>query len=60
MSFRKGGYEKETELSKYVWNLKDKGKDFTIKWTVAAKAFPYTCGSPLRWNPPCRGEGAYH
>ena len=45
MSFRNRGYEKKTELSKYFWNLKDKGEDFTIKWSVAAKAFPYTCGS---------------
>ena len=45
ISFRNRGYEKKTELSKYVWNLKDKGEGFTIKWSVAAKAFPYTCGS---------------
>ena len=45
MSIRNRGYEKKTELPKYVWNLKDKGEDFTIKWSVAAKAFPYTCGS---------------
>ena len=45
MSFRDRGYEKKTELSKYVWNLKDEGEDFTIKWSVAAKGFPYTCGS---------------
>ena len=35
MSFWNKGYEKETELSKYVWNLQDKGEDFTIKWGVA-------------------------
>ena len=45
ISFRNIGYEKKTELSKYVWNLKDKSEDFTIKWSVAAKASPYTCGS---------------
>ena len=36
MSFRNKGYEKGTELSKHVWYLKDKGEDFTIKWSVAA------------------------
>ena len=41
----KKGHEKKTELSKYVWELKDKGEDFTIKWSVAAKASPYICGS---------------
>ena len=45
MSVRIKGYEKETELSKYVWKLKDKVEDFTIKWSVAAKASPYICGS---------------
>ena len=39
-SFRKKGHEKKTELSKYVWELKDKGEDFTIKWSVVAKASP--------------------
>ena len=47
MSFRNRVYEKETELSKYAWNLKTTGEDFTIKRSVAAKAFPYTCGSKL-------------
>ena len=45
MSFRNKGHEKKTELSKYVWELKDKGEDFAIKWSVAAKHFPYICGS---------------
>ena len=45
MSFQNKGYKKETELSKYVWKMKDKGKDFTIKWSVAAKASPYMCCS---------------
>ena len=45
MSFRNNGYEKKTKLSKYIWKLKDKGEDFTIKLSVAAKASPYICGS---------------
>ena len=45
MSFRNKGYEKGTELSKCVWYMKDKGEDFTIKWSVAARASPYICGS---------------
>ena len=31
MSFRNKGHEKKAELSKYVWEMKDKGDDFTIK-----------------------------
>ena len=45
MSSRNKGHEKRTELSKFVWELKDKGEDFTIKWSVAAKASPYICDS---------------
>ena len=41
MSFQKRHSKKETELSKYIWDLKDE-EDFTIKWSVAAKAFPCT------------------
>ena len=45
MSFRNKGYEKGTELSKHFWYLKDKGEDFTLKWSVAAKASPHIRGS---------------
>ena len=45
MSPRNKGHEKKIELSKYVWKLKDKGEDFIIKWSIAAKAFRYICGS---------------
>ena len=45
MPFRNRGYQKKTELSKYVWKLKHKGEDFTIKLSVATKSFSYTCGS---------------
>ena len=45
MSFQNKGHEKKTELSKYVWELKDKGEDFTIKWSVAGKAALYICDS---------------
>ena len=45
MSFRNKGYEKETELSKCVWKLNNKGEDFTIKWSFAGKTSPFICGS---------------
>ena len=38
-------YEKEKELSKYIWKLKDQNIKFTIKWNVEAMAIRYTCGS---------------
>ena len=45
MSFQNKGYEKKTELSKYVWELEDKGEDFTIKWSATGKNALYICGS---------------
>ena len=38
--------EKRTkyELSKYIWHLKDKGKDPTVKWKIKCKAHPYKNG----------------
>ena len=45
MSFQNKGYEKKTELSKYVWELEDKGEDFTIKWSATGKGALYICGS---------------
>ena len=45
MPFRNTVYEKDSELSRYVWNLKDKGESFTIKWSVAATPSPYICSS---------------
>ena len=37
-------YRKETELSKYVWELKDQGKDFDIKWSVVQSVPAYSAG----------------
>ena len=36
---------KETELSKHVWELRDKGKQETISWEIVQKCIPYQCGS---------------
>ena len=44
-SFRLKKYESETELSKFIWSLKEMGSHYTISWSIAAKAFPYTCGT---------------
>ena len=30
-----------TELSKHVWKLKNKGKQYNIKWSIITKASPY-------------------
>jgi len=44
-SIKNRTYEKETELSKYIWTMKDQGTDYKIKWDIKAKCLPYQCGS---------------
>ena len=44
-SFRHIKYKNESELSKAVWSLKDDGKEFTIRWSIAKSAAPYKAGS---------------
>ena len=38
-------HEHDTVLSKYIWSLKDAGKEYSIKWNIASKSIPYKCGS---------------
>ena len=44
-SFLHRHHEQDTELSKHIWKLKDKGINFKVKWSVAAYASKYRCGS---------------
>ena len=44
-SFRNKTKEKSTELSKYIWELKDNNIEHNLKWHIASKAHPYGCGS---------------
>ena len=44
-SFRNRYYEHDTELSQYIWKLKDLGKTFTLKWSIAAYASPCRCAT---------------
>ena len=44
-SFKSERYEKESELSKHIWELKRKEKQYNIKWSIAATASPYRGGS---------------
>ena len=44
-SFRNKNKEKSTELSKYIWELKDNNMEHNLKWCIASKAHPYICGS---------------
>ena len=41
-TFRKKDLRYTTELSKHICNLQDENIDYTIKWRVLGKAFPYS------------------
>ena len=41
-SFRHSNRTKETELSKYVWNVQDAKKPFKIKYKILKKCKPYS------------------
>ena len=42
-SFRDRG--NETELSKYIWQLRDESKSYNIHWNIFMYATPYKCGT---------------
>ena len=44
-SFRHRQYKKETTLSQYIWQLKDRGSEYQIKWSIELKAHSYSCGA---------------
>ena len=41
-SFKDKKYANETELSKYIWELKEKKRVFTIMWEILKRAAAYT------------------
>ena len=41
-SFRHDKHRTNTELSKFIWNLKDNEKAYEIKWSIAAQARAYS------------------
>ena len=44
-SFRHEKHRNDTELSKLVWKLKDENKDYSLNWSIAARASPYKNGA---------------
>ena len=46
-SFRHQCLAKSTELSKQVWEHKNKGHDYQIQWSVIKEAAPYRCGAKI-------------
>ena len=43
--FEKPGNRTETKLSSHIWDLKDRGADFSVKWKILNRAPPY---NPVR------------
>ena len=40
-TFKHRKYTNGTELSKYIWKLRDNNQEFNIKWTIISRARPY-------------------
>ena len=45
LSFCSKGDKHRTELSKYIWSLKDINTEFSLKWRIKTKTVPYKRGS---------------
>jgi hypothetical protein len=44
-TFKHKEHSNKTELSKYIWTLKDNKRDFNINWQILKLAISYTGGS---------------
>ena len=44
-SMKNKEHRNKTELSKYIWNLKEQNKQFHVAWSIFRKAKPYKEGS---------------
>ena len=41
-SFKKESLKNQTELTKHIWELKNKGKTFSVTWRILGKARSYS------------------
>ena len=42
LSFKNNKYSNSTELSKYIWQLKDNNTEYQIQWSIITAAQPYS------------------
>ena len=42
-SFKNRSRQKSTELSNYIWELKENGENYTIDWLIAVKSYSCIC-----------------
>ena len=45
MFFRHKKHVKETELSKYLWKLKEENADYNLQRSIKVYVSPYKCGT---------------
>ena len=45
MSFKHKKRVNDTELSKYLWKLKEENADYNLQWSIKANASPYKYGA---------------
>ena len=45
MSFRHKKRVNDTELSKYLWKVKEENADYNLQWSIKAYPSPYKCGT---------------
>ena len=45
MSFRHKKHVNDTELSRYLRQLKEENADYNLQWSIKAYASPYKCGT---------------
>ena len=57
LSFKNKKYSNSTELSKYIWQLKDNKADYRAQWTIITAAQPYKNIS--KWCDLCTSEKLY-
>jgi hypothetical protein len=38
-------YKNDTELSKYIWELKSNDRDYILKWSIVKQAGAYSSGA---------------
>ena len=56
-SFNNDKYQNDSELSKYIWYLKEKNIQWTIKWEAVKKSLKYKPG--MWYCPLCTSEKLY-
>ena len=41
-SFKNETYRRNTSLSTYIWNIKDRGEEYELKWNILGRAQPFS------------------